>query len=101
MCCVYELILYCMVFNIHGDQIFMGFSKHHRCKKEAAKSYVKALLKRYEFEMGSQGLLLLIGLNLIIMTSIENIVISAAQGLLILMGSKFLIKMTRSQNNTF
>ena len=28
----------------------------------------------------------------------ENIVISGAQGLLILMGSKFLIKMTRPQN---
>ena len=29
---------------------------------------------------------------------LQNIVISGAQGLLMLMGSKFLIKMTRSQN---
>ena len=49
--------------------------------------------------MGGQGLLLLIGLKLlIIMTSLQNIVISGAQGLLTLMGSKFLIKMTRPQN---
>ena len=32
------------------------------------------------------------------MTSLQNIVISGAQGLLMLMGSKFLIKMTRQQN---
>ena len=39
--------------------------------------------------MGSQGLLLLIGLKiLIIMTSLQNIVISGAQGLLMLIGSK-------------
>ena len=48
--------------------------------------------------MGGQGLLLLIGLKiLIIMTSLQNIVISGAQGLL-MMGSKFLIKMIRLQN---
>ena len=41
----------------------------------------------------------LIGLKiLIIMTSLQNIVISGAQGFLMLMGSKFLIKMTRLQN---
>ena len=46
--------------------------------------------------MGSQGLLLLIGLKvLIIMTSLQSIVTSGAQGLLMLMESKFLIKMTR------
>ena len=50
--------------------------------------------KRYE--IGGQGLLLLI--VLIIMTSLQNIVISGAQGLLMSMGSKFLIKMTRLQN---
>ena len=49
--------------------------------------------------MGSQGLLLLIGLKLlIIMTSLQNIVILGAQGILMLMRSKFLIKMTRLQN---
>ena len=37
-----------------------------------------------------------IGLKiLIIMTSLQNFVISGAQGLLMLMGSKFLIKMTQ------
>ena len=35
---------------------------------------------------------------LIIMTSLQNIVILGAQGLLVLMGSKFLMKMTRPQN---
>ena len=55
--------------------------------------------KRYEIKMGSQGLLLLIGLKiLIIMTSRQNIVILGAQGHLMLMGSKFLTKMTRLQN---
>ena len=32
------------------------------------------------------------------MNSLQNIVISGAQGLLMLMGSKFLMKMTRPQN---
>ena len=36
---------------------------------------------------------------LIITTSVQNIVILGAQGLMILMGSKFLIKMTRLHNN--
>ena len=50
--------------------------------------------KRYEIKMSSQGVLLLIGLKiLIIMTSLQNIVISGAQGLLMLMGSQFLTKM--------
>ena len=34
---------------------------------------------------------------LVMMNSLQNIVISAAQGLLMLMGSKFSIKMTRPQ----
>ena len=45
--------------------------------------------------MGGQCLLVLIGLKvLVMMTSLQNIVISGAQGLLMLMESKFLIKMT-------
>ena len=49
--------------------------------------------------MGDQGLLLLIGLKfLIIMTSLQNIGILGTSGLLMLMGSKVLIKMTRLQN---
>ena len=32
------------------------------------------------------------------MTTLQNIIIVGAQGLLMLMGSKFLIKMTRLQN---
>ena len=36
--------------------------------------------------------------NLIIMTLLQNIVISGAQGLLMLMGSKVLIQMIRLQN---
>ena len=49
--------------------------------------------------MGSQGLLVLIGLKiLVMMTSRQIIVISGAQGLLMLMESKFVIKMTRLQN---
>ena len=35
---------------------------------------------------------------LIMMNSLQNIAISGAQGLLMLMGSKLLIKMTRLQN---
>ena len=49
--------------------------------------------------MGGQGLLLLIGLKiLIIMTSLQNIVILGAQGLLMLMGSfkKALLVLGRS-----
>ena len=38
---------------------------------------------------------------LIMMNSLQNIVISGAQGLLMLMGSKFLIKMTRPQNRFY
>ena len=49
--------------------------------------------------MGGQGLLLLIGLKiLIIMTSLQNIVILGAQGLLMLMESKFLIKTHGSES---
>ena len=49
--------------------------------------------------MGVQGLLLFDRVKvLIMMTSLQNIVISGAQGLLMLMESKFLIKMTRPQN---
>ena len=46
--------------------------------------------------MGDQSLLLLIGL--IIMTSLQNIDILGGRGLLMLIGSKFLIKVTRPQN---
>ena len=38
---------------------------------------------------------------LVMMNSLQNIVISGAQGLLMLMGSKFLIKMTRPQYTVF
>ena len=49
--------------------------------------------------MGTQNLLLLIELKiLIIMTSLQNIVILGDQGLLMLMGSKFLMKMIMLQN---
>ena len=49
--------------------------------------------------MGGQCLLVLIGLKaLFMMNSLRNIVISVAQGLLMLLGSKFLIKMTRPQD---
>ena len=52
--------------------------------------------------MGGQCLLVLISLKvLVMMNSLQNIVISGAQGLLMLMGSKFLIKITRPQNNVF
>ena len=49
--------------------------------------------------MDGQGLLVLIGLkNLVTMTSLQKIVISGAQGLLMLMGwIKILIKMTTPQ----
>ena len=39
--------------------------------------------------------------SLVMMNSLQNIVISGAQGLLMLMGSKFLIKMTRLQNTVY
>ena len=49
--------------------------------------------------MGGQCLLGFIGLEvLVMMNSMQNIVISGAQGLLMLMGSKFLIKMIWPQN---
>ena len=52
--------------------------------------------------MGAQCLLVLIGLKvLVIMNSLQNIVISGAEGLLMLMESKFLIKMIRLQNTAF
>ena len=55
-------------------------------KKEQPRTK-RALLKKM---MGGQGLLLLIALKiLIIMTSLQNIAISGALGLLMLMGSKF------------
>ena len=51
--------------------------------------------------MSSQCLLVLIGLKVLVMMNSLQIVISGAQGLLMLMGSKFLIKMTRPQNTVF
>ena len=45
-----------------------------------------------EIEIDSQGLLILIWLNFIIMTSVQNVFISGAQGLLMLMGLKFFIR---------
>ena len=51
--------------------------------------------------MGGQCLLVLIGLKVLLMhNSLRNIV-SDAQGLLMLMGSKILIKKTRPQNTVF
>ena len=50
-------------------------------------------------QKGSQCLLVLTSLKvLVMMNSLHNIVISVAQRLLMLMGSKVLIKMTRPQN---
>ena len=67
----------------------------NRCKK-GGQELKQALLKKMWNQMGSQGLL---GLKvLVMMTSLQNIV---AQGLLILMGSKYLIKMTRPQKLFF
>ena len=58
----------------------------------------QALLKKMWNQMGGQCLLVLIGLKVLVMiNSLQNIVISGTQGLLMLMGSK-LIKMTRPQN---
>ena len=49
--------------------------------------------------MGSQSLLFLIGIKvLVMMTLLQNILISGALDLLMLIRSKFLIKMTRPQN---
>ena len=39
--------------------------------------------------------------TLVMMNSLQRIVISGAQGLLMLMGSNFLTKMTRPQNTVF
>ena len=50
--------------------------------------------------MGGQCLLVLIGLKVFVTTK-HYIVISGAQGLPMLMGSNFLIKMTRFQNTIF
>ena len=61
------------------------------CKKEwpsTKKGLVERDLKLNK--MGGQGLLLLIGLKvLVMMTSLQNIVISGAQGLLMLMESEY------------
>ena len=52
--------------------------------------------------MGGPCLLVLIGLKVLVtMNSLQNIVISGTQDLLMLMGSKFLIKITRPQNTVF
>ena len=52
--------------------------------------------------MGGQGLLVLIGLKIfVMMTSLQNIVISGAQGLLMLMGSKFLNKDDQAAKHCF
>ena len=46
-----------------------------------------------------QGLMVLIGFKLLVMmTSLQNIVISGAQGFMILIGSIFLVKMIRLQS---
>ena len=49
--------------------------------------------------MGGQGLLLLVGIEvLVMMTSLQNIVTLGAQVLLMLVKSKFLIEMIRPQD---
>ena len=69
--------------------------------KKEVKSKPKSLgLKKQpsicETKMGGQGLLLLIHLKImVIITSLQNTVIAGTQGLLMSMGSKVLIKMTR------
>ena len=66
-------------------------------KKERPRTK-QALLKKMWNQIDRQCLLVLIGLKVLVMNSLQNIVISGAQGLLLLMGSNFLIKMTRLQN---
>ena len=52
--------------------------------------------------MGGQCLLVLIGLKvLVMMNSLQNIIISGDQGLLMLMGSKFFDKDDQAANTVF
>ena len=68
--------------------------KHPRCNKGGSRTKT-GLAEKYN-PMGGQCLLILIGLKVLVMMNLlQNIVISGAQSLL---GSKFLIKMTRPQN---
>ena len=57
-------------------------------------------MKSWEIRIGGHGFLLLIyrGKVSVMMTSLPNIVNLGAQGLLMLIGSKFLLKITRLQN---
>ena len=69
--------------------------KYPSCKKGMAKYHVEKIWN----QLGSQGHLLLIGIIvLVIITSVENIIISGAQGLIMLMRSKPFIRITRLQN---
>ena len=72
--------------------------KHPRCKKEQLRTKTGLAEK----DVKSNGQPTPPGFEvLVMMNSLQNIVISGAQGLLMLMGSKCLIKMTRPENIVF
>ena len=83
-------------FNIHWLQKILSNQKHPSVKR-GSQDLKHALLK--DGKSDGQPIARLSGLTglkvLAMMTSLQNIVISGAQGLLMLMGSKFLIKKTR------
>ena len=61
--------------------------------KKGSQELKQTLLKKMWNQMGGQGLLTLIALKVLVMiTSLQNIVISGAQGLLMLIESKFFDK---------
>ena len=77
-------------------------NQKHPGVKKGSQELKQVLLKKMWNQMGSQCLLVLIDLKVLVkMNSLQNIVTSGAQGLLMSMGSKFLIKMTKVQNTVF
>ena len=89
------------LFVLFFSTSYISKQKQLRCKK-GGQELKQALLKKMWNQMGGQCLLVLIGLKvLVMMNSLQNIVISDAQGLLMLMGSNFLIKVTRLQKQKY
>ena len=71
--------------------------KYPRCKKDQPSIWKALLTKKWTAKTS-----FLINLKVLVrMISFQNIVIMGEQGLLLLMGSKFLIKMTRLTNIAF
>ena len=92
------LLVYIRRFESFGHDNLTAKPCYYRCSRPPHVDGIK-IFGKDDQATKHQGLLVLIGLKvLVMMTSLQNVVISGAQGLLMLMGSKTLIKMTRPQN---